>query len=167
MQPKPEETDGKIRLHLMCGGRIVAGWINIDKFNPQADLLKDVLELDYPESSVDTIFWHHGIEHLYYPQGAEMLKKIHKWLKVGGTAYLALPDLQWACQKYRNGESWRVFRNLLYGVIEMGEGWQHYSGYDDYLMSLALRGAGWKDDEFIIDRRRRWNLRVYLTKKYA
>lgn len=151
----------------MCGDKILKGWYNVDKYNLHADLQKDILDLDFPESSVDEIFWHHGIEHLSFPEGLEMLKRIHKWLRIGGTAFLVMPDLQWAAENYRkHREPPRIFRNLVYGVIENGIGWEHKSGYDDYSMGQALKTSGWREDEYRFSRKKSANLRVYLIKKY-
>lgn len=148
----------------MCGSRIMEGYLNIDKYNPKAELLMDILEVDFPDDSLDEVFWHHGMEHVLFAEAHEMLRKIRRWLKPGGVCFLGFPDIGWAA-KHMGNFNYRIIVNLFYGAQEMGKGWEHKSGYDDYLLGKALKTSGWSNDEARITKPRRGMYEVWLTKK--
>src|SRR5215831_11145736 len=53
-----------LRLNLGCGTNVKQGWVNVDLFNPQADLQLDLRELwPFADNSVCHIYSEHVFEH--------------------------------------------------------------------------------------------------------
>lgn len=83
-----------LKLHLGCGRRIKAGWVNIDLFSPSADLHLDLREsFPFSSGSVDIIYSEHFFEHLAYPDEVEkFLCDCLRVLKPGGLFSAGVPD---------------------------------------------------------------------------
>jgi len=85
-----------VRLNLGCGGKKMAGWINVDKFEtPATDLVFD-LELfpwPWPDDSVDEVLMAHVLEHL----GAQtsvylgIIKELYRVCRDGAKIKIAVP----------------------------------------------------------------------------
>lgn len=98
--PPPE--DGKIRLNLGCGDKILDGYINVDfaesRKGNKPDVIADLRELDFNKDYADEILSVHVIEH-FYPWEAEDL--LHHWkniLKDDGILVLECPNILTAAQ---------------------------------------------------------------------
>jgi predicted SAM-dependent methyltransferase len=98
-----KKTEGKIKLNLGCGHRLMDGYINIDMPNNYIDKLKnkydkpdfeaDITNLPYEDNYADEIIAIHVIEHFYYWEVEDVLKEWLRVLKPGGLLVLELPDL--------------------------------------------------------------------------
>ena len=57
--------DDKVFLHLGCGGRILDGFTNIDKYFEDPNVINfDIFQLPYEAHNTDIIFCSHVLEHL-------------------------------------------------------------------------------------------------------
>jgi len=91
-----------LRLHLGCGTRYFEGYRNIDfppdehglAFEPVADELANLLDLRYPEGSVDEVRLHHVFEHFTRPVACALVASWHGWLRPGGTLRIEVPDFE-------------------------------------------------------------------------
>ena len=92
----------KIKLHLGCGPKILDGYINIDLYNIQADLMLNITELSYFESnSVDEIFMNAVFEHLYTFEQIPALTEWFRILKKGGKIIInSTPDFDAVIKAY-------------------------------------------------------------------
>ena len=85
-----------MRLNLGCGGKKLAGWINVDKFETAAtDLIFDmeVFPWPSPDDSVDEVLMAHVLEHL----GAQtsvylgIIKELYRVCRDGAKIKIAVP----------------------------------------------------------------------------
>lgn len=84
-------------VNLACGPDIRPGWLNVDFFDPRADLLHDLREFPwpFPDQSVDTVTVEHYIEHLPFTDKRDLLdetmREIWRILRPGGEVLIATP----------------------------------------------------------------------------
>jgi len=82
-------------LHLGCGPHILAGFINIDKYYEDKQVLQyDMYELPFMENTIDTIYSSHALEHLPIRCANAALVNWHRVLRKDGNLFLAVPDLE-------------------------------------------------------------------------
>lgn len=82
-------------LHLGCGPHILAGFINIDKYYEDKQVLQyDMYELPFMENTIDTIYSSHALEHLPIRCANAALVNWHRVLRKNGNLFLAVPDLE-------------------------------------------------------------------------
>jgi len=96
--------DDPVRLHLGCGGVHIKDHINIDfPQNEQplvttaADFCMDIVTMNLPEESVDSIQIHHVFEHFSRGVALGLLAKWHRWLKMQGQLLITVPDAEACC----------------------------------------------------------------------
>lgn len=91
---KRAEAEEGVFLNLGCGKRVLAGFINVDKFCDVAGLFKaDIYRLPFKGNSTDAIFSAHSLEHLPIRRAYLALRDWHRVLKPDGTVLLSMPDL--------------------------------------------------------------------------
>lgn len=146
------------------------GWVYIDKYIKQPGTQNyDIRDLPYASQSVDTILASHVLEHIPFPQVAQVLKYWHSLLKPNGQIYLNVPDMEWLCQRfvdlvkanrnksqkyqktffnvacdYRNAK--HTFLSALFGTHEH-EGEIHHSGFTQESLKDLLHQCGFKVEE--------------------
>lgn len=93
------DTSENKRLHLGCGQRIMAGYLNIDfpvesdsETLKAPDLSADLLELTAKSGSVAEIRLHHVFEHFQRPVACALLAAWHVWLQQNGVLRIEVPD---------------------------------------------------------------------------
>jgi len=82
----------KLKLHLGCGKRNWPGWTNIDGGDFEHLHSRDVINLDYPDNSVDIIYASHLIAYFDRDEIIPILMGWWRKLKPGGILRLATPD---------------------------------------------------------------------------
>jgi len=91
---KRAEAEDGVFLNLGCGKRVLAGFVNIDKFSDAGGLLKaDMYRLPFKNGTVDAIFSAHSLEHLPIRRAHLALRDCRRALKPGGAFLLSMPDL--------------------------------------------------------------------------
>jgi predicted SAM-dependent methyltransferase len=100
---KPKLNNGKNYLNLGCGYNIVQGFINADFFyslkfwnNPKlkTDWMLDLrYKLNCDNEVFDGIFSEHTFEHLYPFQVKNLLKELHRVMKISACIRITLPDI--------------------------------------------------------------------------
>jgi predicted SAM-dependent methyltransferase len=85
----------ELRLHIGCGDRLLAGWVNVDAV-PGVDLRQDLRRpLRLADGSCRMIFGHHVLEHLSYPEEAlGLLRECRRVLAADGWIRIVVPDLE-------------------------------------------------------------------------
>ncbi|KKP36081.1 MAG: Methylase involved in ubiquinone/menaquinone biosynthesis-like protein [candidate division TM6 bacterium GW2011_GWF2_32_72] len=114
------KEDNPLKLHLGCGRSNFSGYINIDYpavqhdyFNTAPDFEADIMELNFPEESVDEIRLHHVFEHFNRVEAIAMLIRWSKWLKVGGVLHIETPDLNGSIDTLRSDKSFEIKMGVI------------------------------------------------------
>jgi predicted SAM-dependent methyltransferase len=137
---------GKTKLHLGCGKRKIAGYINID-INPKVspDKIANCITLpDFDNETVSVIYTCHMLEHLKLPQVRESLSRWRDILEYGGVLRISVPDFKAICEYYLSGGTQEEVQNLLYGDCT-NEYNYHYTCYDFNTLSQLLREVGFSN----------------------
>lgn len=151
------------KLHIGAGDGGLDGWFNTD-IEPGAD---DVFFLDatkpfpFDAGTFDYAYSEHMIEHISRRDASFMLSECRRVLKPGGTIRIATPDLQviaglYACngdadkQRYIKWITDRLMKNTKeyqpgFVINQAFYNWGHQFLYDNELLTIALREAGFTD----------------------
>lgn len=156
--------EGDLRLHLGCGDSRAPGWTNIDLTGGDVRLNLS-WELPFDDASVSWVYSAHTLEHLdFHTAAPRLLKEVHRVLMPGGTARLAVPDLEAYTREYAAGND-AFFREydrqrpefgravgyrtnfskvMLMAGSAVRSGWffEHKMGYDFDTLADLLRRAG-------------------------
>lgn len=102
----PSAPEGR-RLHLGCGPRAAAGWLNLDTWPyPGVDLLADLRSgLPLPEGTMDAALALHVLQDIAWPDLPAAVRELRRVLRPGGVLRLGLPDLDRAIDAYRRGDA--------------------------------------------------------------
>lgn len=114
--PARGRQDGT-HLHLGCAKLVIPGYHNVDKYVEYPGVINSGM-LEYcqemPNSSVDTIFSSHAIEHLPYRHATALIKEWGRITAKGGQIFLAIPDLE------------LIMRFILEGTVSEERKWEWY-----------------------------------------
>ncbi len=98
-------NNNSLKLHLGCGDQILKDYINIDLYNPKAELSLDIEDLSYfDDNSVSEIFMNAVFEHLYVFQQLPCLLEWKRVLKPNGVLRIeSIPDFDVYARAYFDG----------------------------------------------------------------
>jgi len=134
------KDDKPLRLHLGCGDRRLAGYINVDWRRTLAtDLVCDIRKLPYHANSTDRIELYHVIEHL--PK-CDLLDAFREWNRIlypGGKLIVECPDFDRSVEEYLQGNEERLYS--IYGRQRF-PGDTHYWGYTVKRLKKCLQQTG-------------------------
>jgi predicted SAM-dependent methyltransferase len=143
-----------LRVNLGCGYRPVAGWINVDRARgPEVQVVWDLTrELPFPDSSCTAIFSEHLIEHISKEDAAKLIGECYRVLQDGGVLRLSTPDAELFLRSYTGDRKFlghAGFSQAIDTAIDrvnymMREYGQHLWSYDEELLTLMLKRAGFK-----------------------
>lgn len=88
-----------LKLNLGCGDQLLDGFINVDKYDKEADVQADIVELPFEDNTVEMITAYQVIEHIPYNKSEQMFKEMYRVLQDGGKAILETPDIDVVCRK--------------------------------------------------------------------
>jgi spore maturation protein CgeB/predicted SAM-dependent methyltransferase len=123
--PGPQTGGGELKLHVGCGNNLLPGYVNIDKYNRQADRLLDASQLDYPDGSVSEILTSHMIEHVPLSELQAMLLEWKRLLKPGGRLTIRCPNHELYIRMWLEGDDeyrWGAGLNTILGFQDRGPG---------------------------------------------
>lgn len=147
----------KNRLHLGCGDNILPYAINIDLYNPSADMQLDIRTLDGIENdSTSGIISHHALEHLGVREMVQALNRWYEVLEPGGTLELGLPDVELCMKMFLESPedkkyNWDIY--TMYGYQketsenDKSEGQYHKSGVSLGKLVRILEDIGFLMDD--------------------
>ena len=155
----PREYQG-LYLHLGCGPQIYDGFVNIDKFYKDPQVINaDMYRLPYEDGSVDAIYSSHALEHLPFRRARAALVEWARVLKKDGRLFLAIPDLEMIMKVMLSDQmpehlKWDWFVYTMYGwqvdtnyrgidpnvPLDMGQ--FHYCGFTAKSITNFLQEAG-------------------------
>lgn len=143
-----------LRVNLGCGYRPVTGWINVDRARgPEVQVVWDLTtELPFPDSSCTAIFSEHLIEHISKEDAAKLVSECYRVLQDGGVLRLSTPDAELFLRSYAGDRKFLVHAGFSQAVdtaidrvnYMMREYGQHLWSYDEELLTLMLKRAGFK-----------------------
>lgn len=148
-------------LNLGCGNNLIEGYINIDKYDVEADMMADVCELPFENGSVEKIVAYQVIEHLPFWKTHCTMNKLqgllyyeptffmecHRVLEKGGIMITECPDLDVVLKRIMDngGDFGYTDVTSLWGEYyrpwdkERYDDWEHQAG------SLHINGFTWKE----------------------
>jgi predicted SAM-dependent methyltransferase len=132
------------RLHIGCGQRAIAGWINIDnKALPGVDRVLDVRRR-LPFRGVSAIYAEHFLEHLAFDEGFRFLKECRRVLAPDGILRLSTPNLDWVYATHYRPLSSSAEETLrdCFQLNRAFHGWGHQFLYNRSTLEAALKAAG-------------------------
>ncbi len=142
-----------MKLHLGCGQRRFAGYINIDyplsehsvQRTTVADEFHDLTALRYPADSIDEVRLHHVFEHFERAKAAALLASWNSWLKPGGSLHVEVPDFGRTARavlaRFSNAQARMVGLRHIFGSQEAH--WAvHYEGYTRATLCTFLERFG-------------------------
>ncbi len=153
---KAIESGEPLKFNMGSGRDKIPGYIAVDKYNDNADIKEDLMDVQLPENACDEIYASHVIEHVSYTQAIELLKRWRAALKPDGKLILEMPDLEALCKDFVNANDEERFMLTLciYGAfqnhmseeaIETGTASPHIWGYYPGIMQILLSEAGYQD----------------------
>lgn len=153
-----------LRLHLGCGETILEGYVNIDKFDPKADVMADICYLPYEDDSVDEILCHQVIEHLPYwqtsllnrVQGGELIPEFfigcYKVMKKGATMITECPDIEYIAKRIvESGDVDYTSMVNLYGEYFRPWDKERYNDWEHFAGALHITAFTWKKIQAIAE----------------
>lgn len=137
------------RLHLACGGNLLAGWANLDLGLGRGVIGFDLTRpLPVATGSIDFIYSEHFIEHIGRPQALRLVRECHRALRPGGVLRLSTPDLAKLVSVYQSGRTdewhdvdWRPATPCQL-VNEGMRNWGHQFVYDRAELTGLLHEGG-------------------------
>lgn len=115
------DGNGIIKLNIGCGNMILEDWINVDLYNPNADIKGDALALPFPDDYADVLWASHVIEHFHFHDGHKAVREWGRVLKPGGIIIIETPNLVELCKYFL--ESDEATRIDLYNAF-FSSGWE-------------------------------------------
>jgi len=84
-----------VKLNIGCGDHYAEGWINLDLHDsgPRPDVVGSILELPFPDGSVDRVYCGHVLEHVPLEQMAAALAEVRRVLSDDGVLAVVGPDI--------------------------------------------------------------------------
>jgi predicted SAM-dependent methyltransferase len=137
------------KCNLGCGDTILEGWVNVDKFNPRADIKADVLDLPFADGIFDEVILSHVIEHIPYRKHLFLLDEIHRVMEYGGKLSIGFPDFMLTAKAFlenKGGERWTWWVQTLYGM-QIDEGQFHVAPVTTDHLVHQLQEAGFEKFE--------------------
>lgn len=147
-----------VRLNLGCGHDVRPGWINVDKFPSQDDVVQaNFPELPFANDYAQEIALCHVLEHFGYSDGFTLVKEIKRVLAPSGTAYIEVPDIEWCMARflespeatgythpsgdYSTDHRWGLWAQAIWGD-QHSDGLYHKWGYTAHRLLHLLAAAG-------------------------
>jgi hypothetical protein len=100
------------RLHIGCGKRRLAGWVNADAVPGVGDVVLDLHD-ELPRAAFYEIYGSHVLEHCWPQDTPAILRRMHDALLPGGTLRLSVPDIRLVVKNCIDGNAYGDERSAL------------------------------------------------------
>lgn len=142
-----------VKLHFGCGSRILPEWVNLDAYACDGISMELDLQGKLPlsDGSVQWIFTEHVLEHIDRNRVGAIFSEFHRVLAPGGVVRILVPDLQFYCRAYLDGDVKTITTPLpntqttADAVNSVFNDHFHRFIYDFDTMRIELEGAGFSD----------------------
>lgn len=130
-----------LKLNLGCGKDYKQGYINIDKYDYNADANWDINHLPLNDRCIAQVICSDVLEHLSHDQVLPVLKELFRVLKLESRLIIIVPDLVGLCEHVIKDpeDEWRLAQ--LYGH-QQHEGQFHRTGFTIKRLTNLLGFAG-------------------------
>lgn len=139
---------GLIKLNLGCGDLTYPDCINIDLYDPHADIKMDIQHLEYPDNYADEIIAYHVLEHLSPYDASNTLNEWYRVLKPNGRLIMELPNTEAMCAEFAAANKNQRYRLLtcIYGLTQPDH--PHLFGWYPEILADHLIPIGFADIQF-------------------
>ena len=132
-----------MKLNVGCGDIILPDYINVDLYNPLADVKGDASKLEFDDGVADEIYASHLIEHFDFREGFKVLEEWKRVLKVGGKLVLETPDFLESCRLFPTlSEEDKINMYPHFFATPWIEGLAHKFLYTDTQLRWTLEKVG-------------------------
>jgi glycosyltransferase involved in cell wall biosynthesis len=135
---------GEIKLNLGCGSKLMPGFVNVDLYNPDAELKMDVRKLNLKDNTAQELHAYHVFEHFSPFEVNDILTEWLRVLKPGGKLVMEMPDLLENCKRFEESDKNGKYQllNCIYGTtMPKGVPGHLFGWYDEILFDhLYLNG---------------------------
>ena len=145
-------------LNLGCGERILPGFINVDKYYQDSQVINfDIFQLPFEDNTIDGIFCAHVLEHLPFRHAR---LAIIEWARVlKGFLYLGIPDVELIFEYFKVNDDIDMFLVTLFGFqtdpgnrgedlnYPVNDGHFHKCGFTKKMIQDQLEVNGFVIDE--------------------
>ena len=149
-----------LHVNLGCGYRPMKDWINVDQARgPEVQVVWDLTRgLPFTDSSCSAVFSEHMIEHITKEAAVRLLCECYRVLEPGGVLRMSTPDAELFLRSYAGDQKFLAHSGFSQPIdtpvdrvnYMMREYGQHVWAYDEELLTLMFKRAGFKR----IERRR-------------
>jgi predicted SAM-dependent methyltransferase len=88
-------------MHIGCGGEIRPGWLNVDRYNADADTYLDAGNpFPFENDTFSLVFSEHMLEHLKIDRVKNFLGEVLRVLRPDGVYRITCPDLELYAKNY-------------------------------------------------------------------
>jgi glycosyltransferase involved in cell wall biosynthesis/predicted SAM-dependent methyltransferase len=139
----PDVLPSPLFLNLGCGLDVRDGFINIDLFSDDPNVIKmDIRKLDLPDACADLVLASDVLEHFSHRETADLLKEWIRVLKPGMNMLIRCPSLKLQARTYLSG-IWNadVASYMIFGG-QTNDGDFHCTAFDDKTIRVHLEQAG-------------------------
>ena len=145
--PLPENSNGKVLVHIGCGKKNSPEFINIDAqpFAHVHIVTDDITSMsDFGDGTVDLVYMCHILEHIKRNDLKKVLLEMKRVLKDGGVLRISLPDFDKLIEVYNaSGKDINSISRQLMGGQD-NEYNIHYSVLNHRRLSELLKEVGFK-----------------------
>lgn len=143
----PNIKDGKLYLHLGCGGVNHESFVNIDGLPaPHIHFIRAIDNLSpFKENSVDLIYASHCLEHFSHQKTSNVLAEWFRVLKTNGILRISVPDFDLLIDIYtQNGNKIDTILDVLMGRQDYKYNF-HMTAFNKSSLERLLRDVGFRE----------------------
>lgn len=135
-----------LKLNLGSGNNLISGFINIDKYDKEADMLLDMADIHtvFQPDSVEEIVCYQALEHTPWNQLEHILSSCYVVLKKGGTLLIEVPDMDVIARWILERGIDQVVQDNIYGGYHRPWDRERYPDADFHAGSIHYQAFNFK-----------------------